>query len=914
MDSKKRNRPSLVCSVCKRKKIRCDRARPCNHCKRSGLTHMCSYDSNWVPPERTVDYKESARTPIASSATKVSPRVMELDGMVLIGKQELVDLQEKVKRLENENKKAARSTVNSNPQKVFLGDERHPAWNMVGDTVVVSNHNALKPGIIGQKTTTNISRQNLVGLNPYQDELDVLPVYESDNHTAPAHSPFSWHAFHQKDLWMKALVNLMKTEKIFLKSTNLSKSEPTELSDHIYASVILHRQDLDPTKEPLSDKDQPKRAFELKMSDEIAETMPYGKRDKHNYRLSVTLGLTFNGGPVEEELRLIGRIVKALPKQRVIWELVDRFFAIIYPYAPFLDEREFRDHLARIIGPERNDVHLERINIESKIDLAHMGILLVVIRTSYLSLFNNRSSVNNERLTTTSTQPEAQLKKYLLLNPIMLMVMELAQLCLLQFQMLKQASFPVFQCALYIHLYHTLAPEGGEGILGQSLRVFNGTLVQMALALGLHHDPDDYMPKDRTPEQEREAHLRRKIWTSMLATDLCRCFIEGIPLIINHRFYTTKFPYIKPGSENLVNVAHDHAITNNFYLMELFCLGPATEFLELISVSRYIKIADVTKYLNVMELTLYLCFGRLTDYIQPLESNDANYAYGKIQKGIILFSLRASFLLLYYHLFLYYEGRKNWPLSFGYLSKVVSIIAEEVIPSMLPVIFEAESCFGEGADFILNPAINDLLFRCSHLVVALIARVTHSMREINVDSEESKNLRLRVAELSLYLVKIARIFLACANILSNRCFLAWKLTKTLPYLLKLVLEDELYESMEMKLPLFSSTQTRYLILMCDNGLKVLDKLRQQNFQNINLEELLQEQENDQVVQPPHVNLAATTQSDIFPTDFNELDLVDLTEVDLIWMSLLTGLTMKHRPDNMEMPKFPSVFPDWDLSL
>ncbi|GMG22117.1 unnamed protein product [Ambrosiozyma monospora] len=40
---KKRNRPSFVCTNCKKKKIKCDRQKPCHNCVKAGISRYCEY-------------------------------------------------------------------------------------------------------------------------------------------------------------------------------------------------------------------------------------------------------------------------------------------------------------------------------------------------------------------------------------------------------------------------------------------------------------------------------------------------------------------------------------------------------------------------------------------------------------------------------------------------------------------------------------------------------------------------------------------------------------------------------------------------------------------------------------------------------------------------------------------------------
>jgi Fungal Zn(2)-Cys(6) binuclear cluster domain len=64
---RKRRRPALACDVCRRRKIRCDRQMPCNHCTRS-KSATCTYTQDLAPALRT------RPVGVAASSTTSSPR------------------------------------------------------------------------------------------------------------------------------------------------------------------------------------------------------------------------------------------------------------------------------------------------------------------------------------------------------------------------------------------------------------------------------------------------------------------------------------------------------------------------------------------------------------------------------------------------------------------------------------------------------------------------------------------------------------------------------------------------------------------------------------------------------------------------------------------------------------------------
>lgn len=45
---RKRNKPTFVCTNCKRKKIKCDRKTPCSSCVKLNIGYTCVYDTRWA--------------------------------------------------------------------------------------------------------------------------------------------------------------------------------------------------------------------------------------------------------------------------------------------------------------------------------------------------------------------------------------------------------------------------------------------------------------------------------------------------------------------------------------------------------------------------------------------------------------------------------------------------------------------------------------------------------------------------------------------------------------------------------------------------------------------------------------------------------------------------------------------------
>ncbi|PWY78360.1 hypothetical protein BO70DRAFT_338925 [Aspergillus heteromorphus CBS 117.55] len=64
-DSRRREKPILSCTVCRGRKLRCDRQSPCGSCLRRGRPEECIYTSSAQERRDAVDYRPRARNPSA---------------------------------------------------------------------------------------------------------------------------------------------------------------------------------------------------------------------------------------------------------------------------------------------------------------------------------------------------------------------------------------------------------------------------------------------------------------------------------------------------------------------------------------------------------------------------------------------------------------------------------------------------------------------------------------------------------------------------------------------------------------------------------------------------------------------------------------------------------------------------------
>ena len=114
--SRKRLRPSLSCNYCKRRKVKCDRGKPCSSCVRYNVANLCEYSEGWEPAgaENGVFQIHNQRPPPSTSAdhrnvTNKSAVASELDV-----------LKDRIRQLENSIKAVP------SPESIYSPEQNAP--------------------------------------------------------------------------------------------------------------------------------------------------------------------------------------------------------------------------------------------------------------------------------------------------------------------------------------------------------------------------------------------------------------------------------------------------------------------------------------------------------------------------------------------------------------------------------------------------------------------------------------------------------------------------------------------------------------------------------------------------------------------------------------------------------------------
>lgn len=677
----------------------------------------------------------------------------------------------------------------------------------------------------------------LIGHNIYSHESDTINFFEGyssihykDHLRRLNFGPFAWSSLMKRDVGLRTVWDhvVSNKEKALNKghSAALMFAHPTaDISDENTETLFTSEKD----------NDQLEKQFERRalQTDGLDDMIPYKKliqvqQNTHKQKEllnkhALPLGLTVFDGKLDRELQLIEKIEIVLPKKRVLWKLIHRFFRSMYTYMPFIDEDCFRADLERIIGQQSfDDVSIEHVKIERKLDLATVGILLIILRLAYLSLFSNNSSLNESILNDPSPSMENGLVQYLMKNPININTIDVASLCLDQFQILRRSNFTVLQLALFLRLYHTYAPEDGDGADGGDSQVLNSVLIQTAYSLGMNREPDEREPYT----DPKMNHLTRKIWKFLLASDAHLSYSFGNPLAIDINNFDIKDPVCEPGSENLRDKEKDRATTARLNWCALLTPNLREILQCALNIRGRVELPKLCQAISDLEFNLHNNVGSLGSFIVCTGMDELEIANRNMKVKSYL-AVKSFLISIFFHLYLHYEG-KDTNVSYFYLKKSLLTTIGDIMPHYVTLLGESEVI----SDMIINPTLEMTIHKSNQINLSIIVRVNFVIFHLKQSKDHERlckndlsyfNYFQLLCQLSSAVTRAAEFTISAISKLSNRYYYAWRITRGQTYLLKTITLTQFYEDNYHKATAiystrYSSEQIKELIAICEKTL------------------------------------------------------------------------------------------------
>lgn len=503
-----------------------------------------------------------------------------------------------------------------------------------------------------------------------------------------------------------------------------------------------------------------------------------GARLHKYYEKAKATGLTVFEGDLSDSLALSERFLLVLPPRMAVWMLIDRFFARVYVFFPFLDQADFEEHISRILGSDsRADEPITTLNIRRKLDYVHLGLLVVVLRFGYLSLFTNSDAVNLHRLNAAPESREATDLKYLLNNPIHVDVIDLSNESLALCGFLRYNNVSMLQLCLYLKLYYMFAPENCDSPDDTNAKGNTALVINTAISLGLHREVSQFALAVR---DAKTAHLCRKIWYFLLIIDVTESMSSGLPPATDRDMFDTTVPLYVAGSENVRDAEVEKEAV--FILQRLErCYDPLYKVVR--SVSQIRQPPSILSY-----RTLITDFE--TQYLLPMKPSFSDKELlSPAQIVEIKVYLQSSFFLLSIMtlFFNYYERLGDLDLAYYYFKKVLSIVIDDMMPLFSDYVDKSLSWYKHSTDIAITPVLQNLAHKCFIVLLAVLVRARFSILGCETLHNHRQNMLYNSKYKVRYelLIELHAIAYQCFDIftdtsahLSSRYYYSWRSFKT----------------------------------------------------------------------------------------------------------------------------------------
>ncbi|CCH45479.1 Oleate-activated transcription factor 1 [Wickerhamomyces ciferrii] len=429
-------------------------------------------------------------------------------------------------------------------------------------------------------------------------------------------------------------------------------------------------------------------------------------------RINVFPFLNMRDSNQDEVEALTRSIEQTLPSKSFAENYLDFFFHFIWISKPFIDEVSFKKEVTRIISFD-DETKRPKITFSQRSDFATIATLLIILRYSSIAI----AVIDDDELPSFLTS----LKE----NPVSVKAITVARMCLSMYKVLKKTTIHVIQSLLYLRSYFKDCPEDGDGLtLSQSQLLF-GFIVQSAVTMGLHRDPQNY---SQVSNDMNEVNLRRRIWYCIEEMDNESAILSGSLSALPHRsLIDVKIPTIT--SIDTVEHAQVKEIELRRPLLEIyeqlsFSINNMQQkptlhkIISLLDQSR--SYVDTHYSLNSMESLKHLNCG--TRIFRATMFTNLKH----IQKQLIQLSLEIT---TYYSLCLHYESNSHLEANLYRLFLKKTLLscsaALDLSASYLSGSFN-EYCTPIHTNYGLCPLIITSCFRVMNTLMSILLKVYHA--------------------------------------------------------------------------------------------------------------------------------------------------------------------------------------------
>ncbi|XBW35476.1 hypothetical protein QEN19_001049 [Hanseniaspora menglaensis] len=525
---KKRKRNTVVCLSCKKRKIKCDRGKPCGQCIQSNASNFCFYSSpQWA-----------------------------LDSFLATSKGGSADEANQLTGLNGSPNNSSTGTLHSNFDSVNRG--------FVNDFTEIEkmNDSKLKIRLLYkhlnevQSAIQKLQNSDKIHMDSKQEEKTFLSTIQLHDINQDHQILLNFHAsFNSLEIKRSSDISC----KPITTSALISKDPFIGLIFKYYHARTINRKLL----KNCYPGEKKTRGHESNISHSVLDMIKINddkipppksildKKQKNNTILNLSALITSADGKDKESIKR--EILKGLVDVPVVYlrKYLINFWNFVYPVIPILDREEFEANITRILGIDimnvKNDdteIKISQINLTQTFDLINVAIFLILIRFSYLSI------IAQLKLKTTDRNLLKHFK-------VPTTFFNLANSCLSAYKPFRKSKIILLQFLTLVKSYSLFSVEDGEGNdLNQGI-VLKNIVAILVKMMGMNKDPIHNIEVFKHvygDESDKKTYVWRKLFWVIVSLDHKTSSLSGLLSNFNigfiSKFCDTDFPEPLPHFPN----------------------------------------------------------------------------------------------------------------------------------------------------------------------------------------------------------------------------------------------------------------------------------------------------------------------------------------------------------------------------
>ena len=531
---KRRKRNTVVCFPCKKRKIKCDRGKPCRQCCESNASNFCFYSS----PQWALDTFLANNSAISTTNNNNNNGTNDSQD---IDANKINDKESVLSPLANNNNNDENLTNNFTSEFNKINKIKDPSQKFALLLKHLQQVHQTINDLQGiDKSTLQLNKISQIEANVNSDNKILLDFHAPFNSLEIKRSsdlgskPISTKALVCKDPYLSLIFKYYNARTINRKL--LKNCYPGEKVTRGHESNIAHSV-LDMIKINDDKIPPPQSILDKKKKNETILNFPVCISDPN----------IKNHKDLQEFLK--NEILKLLTTIPVIYlkKYFINFWKFVYPTIPIFDQDEFLQTSTRIFGLDimavpfnDEDARIKEINLIETFDLIHVAIFLIMIRFSYLSIITQLNLQTTDRL----------LLRYFKVPPTFF---SLANDCLSAYKPFRKSKIILLQYLTLIKSYSLFSVEDGEGSDLNQGTVLKNTVAILAKMMGMNRDPLNNIQIFNHcygEASDKKTFIWRKLYWTLVTLDHKTSSLSGLISNFNEtfmeRFCDTQFPKPNP--------------------------------------------------------------------------------------------------------------------------------------------------------------------------------------------------------------------------------------------------------------------------------------------------------------------------------------------------------------------------------